>query len=218
MVLVSALAAWMFLEIADEVMDEETTRFDEAVLLALRAPDDLADPIGPLWFEEAARDITALGSTAVLLIVVAGMTIFLLMTSKRRAALIFALATFSGIGLSQSLKGAYDRARPDLVAHKMHVLTKSFPSGHSLLATLVYMSIGTLLASTQPKYKVKVFVLVGSALVAVLVGLSRLYLGVHWPTDVAAGWCAGLVWALLWWLVSLMVLPREETEDSGMET
>lgn len=211
------LGAWGFLEIADEVMDEETTSIDESILLSLREPEDTSDPIGAVWVEEGARDITALGSFVVLFLLSVAVAAFLLLTGKRRAALILALAVVTGAGMSSLLKGHYDRARPDLVAHQMHVLTPSFPSGHSMVSTLTYLSLGFLLASTQPKKRVKTFIILFSVTIAVLVGLSRLYLGVHWPTDVLAGWFAGAAWATLWWIVARVTLPREETEKSGLE-
>ncbi|MDQ8183251.1 phosphatase PAP2 family protein [Pelagicoccus sp. SDUM812005] len=215
--LLCSLGAWGFIEVADEVAEEDTKQFDEAILLSLREADDTADPIGPIWFEEAARDITALGSLAVLLIASLGTAVFLLLIGKRHTCLLFVLCALSGVALSQGLKGFYDRARPDLVAHEMHVLTASFPSGHSLLSAVIYLSLGAMLASSQPKILVKSFLIGTSIVLAILVGLSRLYLGVHWPSDVLAGWSAGTAWAILWVIVARLYLPRRETETSGLE-
>lgn len=212
-----ALGGWGFLEIADEVAEDEAKRIDEAILLSLREPGDTADPLGPIWLEEAARDITALGSFAVLLIVTAVTAAWLVVTNKRSGAVLFLCAVLTGVALSTLLKGAYARERPDLVAHQMHAFTASFPSGHSLLSALIYLSVGALFASTQPKLAVKAFILLFSVAIAGLVGISRIYLGVHWPTDVLAGWCAGAAWAILWGLIALRFLPRRETETSGME-
>ncbi len=211
---VVALLGWGFLAIADEVSEGETRSFDETLLLALRAPGDLADPIGPIWVEEGARDVTALGSMAILSLVFLAAVGFLLLTGKIRAAGLITAATASGALASFFLKDLYGRPRPDLVPHGMETLTLSFPSGHAFLAALVYLGLGALLASAQPQGRVKTFVVALSISVAVLVGLTRVYLGVHWPTDVLAGWCAGAAWASAWWLVAVWTLPRRERERS----
>ncbi|MDQ8203397.1 phosphatase PAP2 family protein [Pelagicoccus sp. SDUM812003] len=212
-----AMGAWGFIEVADEVAEDDTKQFDEAILLSLREADDTSDPIGPIWFEEAARDITALGSLAILLLASVGTLVFLMLIGKRRTSLLFLLCALSGVALSQGLKGLYDRARPDLVPHEMHVLTASFPSGHSLLSAVIYLSLGAMLANSQPRLLVKSFLIGTSIALAILVGLSRLYLGVHWPSDVLAGWSAGAAWAILWVIIARLFLPRQETESSGLE-
>lgn len=208
---------WIFLEIAHIANNGEPLSIEKTILLNLRHSDNPADPIGPIWIEEAARDITALGSLVVLSMLTVLTTAFLLLTGKKRAALFFLMAIASGAILSSALKEFYGRLRPDLVAHQMNTMTLSFPSGHSLLSTLTYLTIGALLASTQPKRRVKAFILLISISLAILVGLSRLYLGVHWPTDVVAGWCAGAVWALIWWKFARVNLPRKEQEIADLD-
>jgi undecaprenyl-diphosphatase len=177
-----------------------TEGFDTWLLSALREPGDPADPIGPRWFEEMVRDFTALGSTGVLTLIVAVMAGFLWFSRKHWSAAYVVAAVASGTYVNSLLKIEFDRPRPDLVAHGMFVDTASFPSGHSAGAALTYLTLGLLLAHTQESYRVKAYIFAVSVLVTFIVGLSRIYLGVHWPTDVLAGWSFGAAWALLCWI------------------
>ncbi len=208
-------AVWSFFELADEVKEGDTHQFDEAVLLSMRNPADLADPIGPGWVEEIGRDVTALGGIAILVMIVLATSGFLLLQRKNRAALWLMLATGSGIALSTVLKNAFDRPRPDLVSHGSIVYTASFPSGHSLMSAVVYLTIGALLARVQPRRRLKIYLLTVAILLTLMVGASRVYLGVHWPTDVLAGWTVGAAWALLFWLATwyLQEAGRVEKDD-----
>jgi len=189
-------AVWGFAALSDEVLEGETRAFDRAVVEALRTPGDPADPWGPVWFEEMTRDVTSLGGMAVLSIVVAGAACYLALAGSRRSALFVVLAVASGMVASFVLKDLFDRPRPDLVPHLAHVETSSFPSGHSMMSALTYLTLGALLARRQPRRRLKLYVLGLAAAVALLVGASRVYLGVHYPTDVVAGWTAGAGWAL----------------------
>lgn len=195
-------SVWAFFALADEVQEGGTHKFDEAVLLSMRNPADLSDPIGPGWVEEIGRDFTALGGVAVLVMVVLATSGFLLLQRKNHAALWLLLSAGSGMLLSTVLKMGFDRPRPDLVPHGSIVYTASFPSGHSLMAAVVYLTIGTLLARVQPKRRLKIYLLTVAILLTLMVGVSRVYLGVHWPTDVLAGWTIGIAWALLFWLIT----------------
>jgi undecaprenyl-diphosphatase len=196
-----------FIEIAGEVNEEETRRFDEAVLLAMREPGNTADPLGPPRVEEMARDLTALGGFTILTgvtLVAVGVTPF---AGRRRLALLGVTAIIAGTGLMSLLKQGFDRPRPALVEHGTLVHNASFPSGHSMMAAMIYLTLGILLARTQPKKRVRAFIVIISMILTLLVGISRIYLGVHWPTDVAAGWMLGGAWALLFWLVAMRVDP-----------
>lgn len=191
-----------FAELAGEVIEGETHAFDEAVLLALREPADTADPIGPRWVEAAFRDLTALGGTTVLTVVTLVTFGYLLLARKAATALLVFVAVGGGTVLSSLLKSAYQRPRPDVVAHLVEVSSQSFPSGHAMLSAVTWLTLGTLLATVQPTRRLKAYVLGVGIAIAFLVGVSRLYLGVHWPTDVLAGWCIGTAWALACWLVA----------------
>ncbi|HSD34131.1 MAG TPA: phosphatase PAP2 family protein [Alphaproteobacteria bacterium] len=206
-VLLLAGAAWSFAEIAEEVGEGETRSFDEAVLLALREPGDTADPIGPRWFEEAARDVTALGGVTVLAIVTLSSLAYMLMADRPRMALLLAASVIGAQVLSSALKHGFARPRPELVAHEAYVYTASFPSGHSVMAAATYLTLGAMLAQVQTRRRQKAFLLGIAVILVVLVGLSRVYLGVHWPTDVLAGWTVGAGWAALVWLIA-RVLQR----------
>ncbi|MEO7222624.1 MAG: phosphatase PAP2 family protein, partial [Devosia sp.] len=183
--------------IIDEVAEGDTLRFDQAFLLALREPGDPTNPIGPVWLEEVARDITALGGVAVLTLLTTLVAAHFLLRGKPRSALFVALAAITGTMVSNILKGIFDRPRPELTAI-MEYGRGSFPSGHSTMSAVVYLTLGVMLATAAKELKLKVFYVAIAIVVIALVGLSRLYLGVHYPTDVAAGWAIGASWAILW--------------------
>jgi len=212
-IIVAAAALFTFAKLADEVSEGGTRAFDERILLALRTPGNLADPIGPRWVEETMRDFTALGGTGVLTLMVLAVGGFLLMTRKAHAALMVLVAVSSGVLLSQTMKWAYARPRPELVPHGAEVYTASFPSGHAMMSAIVYLTLGALLARTQSGRGVKIYILSVAVILTVLVGVSRVYLGVHWPTDVLAGWSLGGVWALMCWLVMVWLQTRGQVED-----
>lgn len=200
--LLIAGALLAFAELAGEVVEGDTRAFDESLLLALRSPADTADPIGPRWVEVAMRDLTSLGGTAVLTAVTLATLGYLLLAGKRATAALVAVAVLGGSLLSALLKSGFERPRPDLVAHLVEVSSQSFPSGHAMLSAVTWLTLGTLLATVQPTRRLKAYVLGVGISITLLVGASRVYLGVHWPTDVLAGWCVGTAWALLCWLVA----------------
>lgn len=213
----AAASLWGFFELAGEVTEGETRRLDEMLLLALRTPGDSRQPLGPVWLWEAARDVTALGSVAVLTLVTAASLGFLLWTRRRAEALLLLLAVPGG-GLAMTfLKRGFDRPRPELVPHMTEVITASFPSGHAMLSAVVYLTLGVLLARTQTRLRIGAY-LIGVALcLTVLVGISRVYLGVHWPSDVLAGWVAGSGWAASCWL-GLAWLQRRAARAARLAT
>lgn len=190
------LALWGFLHIAEEMGEGDTKPFDIAVLLAMRT-SDTHDPIGPAWLEVAARDVSALGGFTVLTLLTVLAGGFLLITKKYVEALLLLAAVLGATALSEGLKLGYERTRPDLVAHAVETLGSSFPSGHATLSAATYLTIGALLAHAQERRRVKTYIHVTAILLALLIGVSRVYLGVHWPTDVLAGWCVGAAWSIV---------------------
>jgi len=212
----AATSLFAFVYLADEVMEGSTRSFDSRVLLFFRNPQDLSDPIGPRWFEEVMRDFTALGGTAVLTLLTLFVTGFLVMSGKRRSALLVAGSIVLGTILSTILKLVFDRPRPDLVPHGMDVYTLSFPSSHAMMSALVYLTLGALLARTQKSVRVRIYLLVCAILLTFLIGVSRLYLGVHWPTDVLAGWAVGSCWALMSWLLARWLQRKGPVEPPGV--
>jgi undecaprenyl-diphosphatase len=197
-----------FAELAEEVLEGETGAFDRAVLLAFRDRSDPSRLLGPDWLHEAARDITALGSYPVLTLVTLGVAGFLALQGRRGAPTLVLASVLGGTVISTLLKSLFDRPRPDVVPHAVEVFTASFPSGHAMLSAVVYLTLGGLLARIQPRRRVKAWLLAYAASLALLVGLSRIYLGVHWPSDVAGGWVLGSAWALLCGLVARFLQRR----------
>lgn len=200
--------AWIFIEVAGEVVEGDTQKFDERLVLALRDPADSHNPIGPPWMSEVGRDFTALGGYAVLILVTTSVLIFLWLDRRYYAMAFVTVATFGGFLLTFALKNIFDRPRPELVPHLSHVSSASFPSGHSMMSAAVFLTLGALLARFVQERMLKAYFLVVATLLTFMVGLSRIYLGVHYPTDVLAGWSAGLAWALACWMVARRLQKR----------
>lgn len=207
-----AAALWLFVELADEVVENDTHAVDRKLLLMLRNPADTSDPLGPPWVENTVRDITALGSTVVLTFLTLAVSGYLFMAGKRGAALLVLGAAWGGLIIGSGMKQLFDRPRPDLVAHGDHVLSASFPSNHSLMAAVVYLTLGALLARVSPTLWIKAYFLLLAALLTLAVGVSRVYLGVHWPTDVLAGWALGAAWAIACWLLARRLQRQGQVE------
>lgn len=199
--LISALLAFALLALGFVTLDRLAGggRFDEALLLALRMPGDPADPIGSARFEEAVRDVTALGSFAVLALVTLAAAGFLFALGRNAEAGLVLFTAIGGQFVSETLKAFVGRPRPDLVAHIVDTTSASFPSGHAMMSAAIFLTIGAMLARVQERRRVKTYIRAVAVLITLLVGASRVYLGVHWPTDVLAGWCLGAAWAILCW-------------------
>jgi undecaprenyl-diphosphatase len=193
---------WLFAEIADEVVEGDMHSFDRKVLLAMRDPADAKDPWGPEWLEEMGRDFTALGGMGILIFLTAATVGGYLLQGRHETATLILVAVLGGLVIALLLKQSFDRPRPDLVPHGSYVYTKSFPSGHSMLSAITYLTLGSMIVRTREHKPTKIYVMIVSMLVTLLVGVSRVYLGVHWPTDVLAGWSAGASWALICWLIA----------------
>ncbi|MGO4333357.1 phosphatase PAP2 family protein [Labrys sp. KB_33_2] len=195
-ILCVAGAALIFAVLAGLVTQGGTEAFDRAILLMMRNPADLTDPLGPGWLEEMMRDFTGLGGVGVLTLTTLVVAGFLALSGSPRSAVFVILAIGSGILMSSLLKYGFDRPRPDLVAHGSRVYTSSFPSGHSFMSATVYFTLGIMLARSFPSGALSIYIMVVCTLLTFVVGISRVYLGVHWPTDVIAGWVIGAGWAL----------------------
>jgi undecaprenyl-diphosphatase len=206
-----AAGVWMFAALAGEVGDGDTQAFDRIVLLALRQPGTLA-PLGPPAVQDAARDITALGGIAVLAMVIVTVAGFLILDGKRHMALFVCGSVVSGLIVGTILKEIFQRPRPDLVPRAAYVSGASFPSGHSMMSAVTYLTLGALLARSHERKRLKAYFLLLAVLLTVAIGVTRVYLGVHWPTDVLAGWTAGAVWALLCWLAARALQKRQALE------
>lgn len=190
----STTGLWAFLSLLEEVQEGDTQRFDTVILMAMRTADNV--PIGPRALQEVMRDFTALGGVAVLTLITVLVAGFLVLKRNTATALFLLAAVSSGILASTLFKELVARPRPDLVPHGAYVSTASFPSGHSMMATLVYLTLAIVIARGQSRRRVKAYVIGVACGLALAVGISRVYLGVHWPTDVLAGWALGIGWAI----------------------
>ncbi|GGD15118.1 phosphatase PAP2 family protein [Aureimonas glaciei] len=215
---VAAAAVYAFFAIAGEVMEGDTHGFDAEILLALRSAADPANPLGPRWMQEVLRDFTALGGHAVLTLITLAVAGFLWMQGKRRSMVLVLAAILSGFLLSSLLKLGFARPRPDLVPHGTTTYTASFPSGHAMLSAIVYLTLAALVARVQETRLMKIYLLTVACLLTVTIGFSRVYLGVHWPTDVIAGWSAGAAWALMWWTIASWLETRGVVEKEVTTT
>jgi undecaprenyl-diphosphatase len=206
-------AMLLFAEFVNRVVEGETRAFDAAIILAFRDSSNLSEPIGPVWLQIMFRDITALGGYAVVTLISLAVIGYLLMDGKRAAALLVLVSVGGGAVLSNLLKFAIERPRPDLVARLIEVNTPSFPSGHATLAAVTYLTLGALLSRVEARRRAKIYVLTVAVALTFLIGVSRIYLGVHWPTDVLAGWCLGAAWAMLCWRIAIALQRSGKIES-----
>ena len=207
-VLIVVVGLWIFIAVAKDVSDGQTQSIDDQIVRSLRQADDPSQPIGPKWVAEIARDMTALGGYAVLLLVLFSVTGFLLLSGRQRMTDFMWGAVLSGYFLSMGLKMWFQRPRPSIVPHLSYVETSSFPSGHSMMSAVVYLTLGALLARVATTRRLKLYSLLVPLVISGLVGASRVYMGVHYPSDILAGWSAGLVWATVCWIVAQILEQR----------
>lgn len=200
--MVTIIAAWCFLEVADEVAEGETQPVDEWVVHSLRHASDPSNPIGPPWLEEAFRDLTALGGITVLVLIIGTVAGYLWIYRAYHSIWLVLSASLGGLLLSTIFKGMFRRPRPDLTPYLTHVANSSFPSGHTMNSAVVYLTLGLMLAQLSNRRRLKVYFITVATLLTVLVGMSRVYLGAHYPSDILAGWTAGVAWAGICWLVA----------------
>ena len=198
------LLALFFL--ADRVVQGSSFAFDRRLLLALRGADGA--PVESEKFTSMVRDITALGSTTVLTLVVAFVALLLASAGRWRTGVLVATACASGSWANALFKQGIARTRPDLVPHLMAETSNSFPSGHAANSAIVYLTLATLAWPLLRQPAARAFAMTAAALLVVAIGVSRVYLGVHWPSDVLAGWLFGALWAIGWWRIELRVLGK----------
>lgn len=203
-------AVWAFLAIGGEIAEGESLGFDRQLLLALRTPGDLTDPIGGRGFEEAMRDVTALGGFTLLTLFTVVIVLTFLAHGKRLHAAIMTLTVLGAQFTGSQLKHLYGRPRPDIVPHGVYVYSNSFPSGHSLMSSATYLTLAVLLASLESRWSIKLTFFALAMLLMGAIGFSRVYLGVHWPSDVLGGWCAGAAWAMAAWIALRQFAQRQD--------
>jgi undecaprenyl-diphosphatase len=190
-----------FMHIADEMAEGETLGLDRWLVLALRRHENSATPIGPPWLTQAAIDVSGLGGTTVLTLLTLFTCGFLIAVRRSREALVLVATIVGGSLLKSGLKVVFDRPRPNLVQHLAVVSDASFPSGHAMVSAVTYLTLGAMLAQTQATTRLRVYILSISVILVLMIGSSRVFLGVHWPSDVLAGWCLGSAWALACWML-----------------
>jgi len=181
----------------DEVREGGTTSFDSRILRALRQPGDASRLIGPAWVESVVRDVTALGGVVVLILVVGSVAGFLLLVRRYHMMWLVLVATVGATAINLTIKGLVGRERPTVVPRLTDVRSESFPSGHSAMSAAVYLTLGGLLAQTVSKRSIKLYFLGVAMTATLLVGFSRVCLGVHYPTDVLAGALVGAGGAMM---------------------
>lgn len=215
--LLTALAA-VFLKIASEVFEGEAHAIDLWILQACRLPGQPGTPIGPVWLQEGVRDLTALGSPAVLTLVLLAMVGSLMVSRQRRMAWLMLWSALGGQALALGLKALFARARPDDIYHATVAAGHSFPSSHAMMSAVICLTLAALTVRLTRRPAQRWFILLVACGVTMLVGASRVYLGVHWTSDVAAGWAMGAAWALLCWMLARRLHVGHEavaTPDKG---
>jgi undecaprenyl-diphosphatase len=198
----ACILVFLFLALAGEVMEGETLAFDKKIVFAFRKADDPSQPIGPAWITGALTDLTALGSPTVLGLVVLAVIGFLVLQARYRTAFLVFLTAASGEAVGYAMKSVFSRARPTVVPHLREAFSSSFPSGHAMQSAIVYLTLGAMLMRIAEGRLTKIYCIGIAMCITFLVGVSRVYLGVHYPTDVLAGWIVGLFWASLCWLIA----------------
>jgi undecaprenyl-diphosphatase len=183
---------------------------EESILQAFRQAEDPTQVIGPDWLHGAAIDFTALGGTPVVTLIAMLVVGYCLLRRNWRNGLFVAVAIGLGAVFNSILKALYARARPDVVPHLTEVTSASFPSGHSMMASITYLTLGALLARASESHRERAYFIIVAVLLTVLVGFTRVFLGVHYPSDVLAGWSAGIAWALACSAVALWLQHRGE--------
>ncbi|EAU40095.1 PA-phosphatase related phosphoesterase [Fulvimarina pelagi HTCC2506] len=220
-ILIAACGIWAFVALAGEVLEGDTQALDQDILLLMRSAADPQEPIGPPWLEVFGRDMTAFGGTGVLIMVTAFAALYLFMQDKWRTGLVVIAAIASGFATSQLLKWGFSIPRPDLVPHGTHVTSMSFPSGHAMMSAVTYLTLAILTARVEPRASVRAFLVTCAVIVTILVGVSRVYLAVHWPSDVLAGWTVGAAWAIGWWFVARWIegaaVTKSETSNLAQD-
>jgi undecaprenyl-diphosphatase len=207
------LAVAVFLELADDAPEGDYLPLETKVMQAMR---NAGEPLGPAGTATVVRDITALGSAVVIMLMTVLVLGFLAMSGTLRVAALIAVATAGGQALNLWLKHTFGRERPDAALHLVEVSSTSFPSGHSMASSIFYLTMGALLARTAKRRREKAYFVGSALLITFLIGFSRVYLGVHYPTDVLAGWSAGTAWAMVCWFVADWLGRRGKLrEDTG---
>lgn len=185
---IAIFLSYGFAKIAATVVSGKTTGFDEAVM---RFMGQHQVP----WISNLMVELTMLGTGIVVAMIVAVSALFLWLYDYKNSSTLLLVTTLGGILLNNVLKLGFDRPRPQFFEWGTHVMSSSFPSGHAMSAAIVYPTVAYLAARLQKTHFARVTTMLAAALLVLLICLSRVYLGVHYPTDVLAGVVVGLAWS-----------------------
>lgn len=213
------LGVAVFAGVTETVAEGEYHEAEKRLMQSLRRADDPSVPVGPRWLRHVSLDISALGGGAVLTLMTLVVLGYLALERRWHAMIFLVIAALGGMGLNRAMKAFFGRERPDIVPHLSEVSSASYPSGHSMLSSIIYLALGVMLARSVPSRRLKVYVIAVALGLSFLVGLSRIHLGVHYPTDVIAGWAAGTTYAVLcalaaYWLQMRGLVERPATPTS----
>jgi undecaprenyl-diphosphatase len=186
--LIAIGGTYAFAKLAELVQEGYTQPFDEAVLHWMGRHQTE-------WLERLMLEVTMLGTWIVVLSIVGIASLFLWLTQHKYSALLLLVATAGGIGLNNILKIGFSRPRPQVFEWGTHVSTSSFPSGHAMSAAVVFITVAYLAARLQKTHRARIGTLLVSAIIVASICFSRMYLGVHYPSDVLAGVIIGLSWS-----------------------
>ncbi len=223
LVLLLAAAAFfgsltLFVEITDLVQHGGLHETERQWMRALRSPADPSQPIGPRWLRHVGLDISALGGGAVLTLTTVLVTGYLLLRGRYRATVFLLVAALGGTLLNKALKAWFARERPDVVPHLSEVSSASYPSGHSMISSIIYLTLAVMLARSVKSRRVRLYFIASALALTFLIGLSRIYLGVHYPTDVIAGWSAGTAYAIVCAMTAYWLQRRGAVEPKSADS
>ncbi|MHB1330324.1 MAG: phosphatase PAP2 family protein [Gemmatimonadales bacterium] len=211
--LIGATALFGMAKLASEVFEGDTFAIDKAIMLALRTAGDASELVGPSWIKPAMIDMTALGGAPVLTLVTVLATGSLVAMRRYSTAGFVVLSVSCGSVLSFMIKAIFVRPRPEIVPHLVVATSTSFPSGHAMNSAIVYLTLAVLLARCEANRQIQFYLIGAAILLTLLVGTTRVFLGVHWPTDVLAGWVIGAAWAALCSLAAKWLQDHQAIEQ-----
>jgi len=208
------LSLFVFINIGILVTDGTTKQFDESIIKFFRVDENNSEPIGSYFLTESIRDVTSLGGETVITIITIFVLGFLFLRKRYDAMWLVLAATVGGALISLGLKEFYGRERPDISYRLIDVTQLSFPSGHSMMSAVVYLTQAAIIARIQKNKKIRIYILSAAIFLTLIIGISRVYLGVHYPTDVIGGWTIGLAWASFCWFVAWYLQRRNKLKKA----
>lgn len=211
--LIIASTLFVFMELSDEVLEGETQDVDNYLLTAFREAGNLDRLIGPPWMLTTVTDISSLGGVSVIVLISILVGLFFLFRKQWHLLMFFVSSVIGGAFVMVLLKSLFNRPRPTIVPHLSPVSLESYPSGHSMVSAIVYLTLGAILARSTRSLKMRMYYLGSACVLTLLIGITRVMLGVHYPSDVLAGWCAGIVWAGTSYLLAQLLQRRGVIEQ-----